>query len=77
MRLSQFRTLLTDEFGEAYAGHLAKVHHMRALDGRTVEEALEDGVEPRRVWEALCDDMDVPPERRLGVDHPPVPGGRD
>ena len=23
----------------------------------------------RRIWLALCDDMDVPESRRLGVDH--------
>ncbi|PID53281.1 MAG: hypothetical protein CSB46_09040 [Micrococcales bacterium] len=41
---------------------------MSVLDGRTAEEALEAGVPPRQVWEALCDAMDVPVQRRLGKD---------
>ena len=28
---------------------------------------------PRRVWEALCDDLDIPPHRRLGIDREPMP----
>ena len=64
--MSHFWTLMNDEFGEAYAGSLARDHVLGALGGRTVLEALEQGEPPRAVWEALCDDMDVPPERRLG-----------
>jgi hypothetical protein len=44
---------------------------MSALGGRTAVEALEAGVPPREVWLALCDDMDVPEERRHGRDLPP------
>lgn len=68
---------MQDEFGEAYAGTLARTHAVHALGSRTVETALADGVPPRTVWLALCDDMGVPEERRLGVDRPPVPPGRD
>lgn len=62
-----------EEFGEAYAGSLARSHVMSALDGRTAVEALEAGVPPRTVWLALCDDMDVPEQRRHGRDRPPRP----
>ena len=34
---------------------------------------LADGIAPRLVWRALCDDLQIPPERRFGVDRP----GRD
>ena len=34
------------------------------LDGRTVEEALEAGAEPREVWRAVCAEFEVPAERR-------------
>jgi hypothetical protein len=66
--MSHFWTLMEDEFGTAYAGALARDHVVGALDNRTVVQALAAGVPPREVWEALCADMDVPPERRLGRD---------
>jgi hypothetical protein len=62
---------MAEEFGEAYAGSLARSHVMSALDGRTAVEALEAGVPPREVWLALCADMDVPEARRHGRDLPP------
>ncbi|MGW5241300.1 DUF3046 domain-containing protein [Monashia sp. NPDC004114] len=76
MRMSHFWTLMDDEFGPAYAGSLARDHVIGALDNRTVVQALADGVPPRQVWEALCDDMDVPPERRLGRDDRVAPGAQ-
>ena len=66
--MSHFWTLMEDEFGTAYAGSLARDHVIGALDNRTVVRALADGVPPREVWEAVCDDMNVPQERRLGRD---------
>lgn len=69
MRLSHFWTLMNDEFGESYAGSLARDHVIGALGNRTALEALEAGESPRTIWVALCDDMDVPQSRRLGVDH--------
>jgi hypothetical protein len=66
--MSHFWTLMNDEFGQAYAGSLARDHVLGALDNRTIHEALEAGVPPRAVWEAVCEDMDVPASRRLGRD---------
>ena len=57
---------MDDEFGAAYAGTVARRHSIRTLGSRTAEEALDDGVPPRTVWLALCEDMDVPEERRFG-----------
>lgn len=72
MRLSHFWTLMNDEFGPTYAGTLARDHVLGSLGNRTVQQALEDGEPPRAVWLALCDDMDVPESRRLGVDRKPA-----
>lgn len=69
MRLSHFWTLMNDEFGESYAGSLARDHVIGALGNRTALQALEAGESPRTIWLALCEDMDVPESRRLGVDH--------
>ena len=68
VRISHFWTLMDDEFGAGYAGSLARDHVLGALGNRTVVQALADGEPPRAVWEAICVDMDVPPERRLGRD---------
>ena len=35
-------------------------HVLTALGGRTGAQAIEDGVDPRDVWRALCADFDVP-----------------
>lgn len=69
MRLSKFWSLMNDEFGESYAGSLARDHVVGALGNRTALQALDQGESPRTVWLALCNDMDVPESRRLGVEH--------
>ena len=66
MRLSAFWTRMDEEFGSASAASLARSHVLREVGSRTALEALEAGVPPREVWAALCEDLDVPPERRLG-----------
>lgn len=70
MRVSELWRLIDEEFGRAYGRHLAKTHVLRALQDRTVEQALAAGVEPRAAWKALCVDLEVPPERWLGRDIP-------
>ena len=35
-------------------------HVLSGFDGRTAMQAIEDGVDPREVWRALCADFDVP-----------------
>jgi hypothetical protein len=64
VRLTQFRELMTEQFGAARAAALARDHVFAELGGRTVEEALEAGIEPRKVWHAVCEVYDVPPARR-------------
>jgi hypothetical protein len=64
VRLTQFRDLMNDEFGPVRAAALARDHVFADLGGRTVEEALEAGIDPRKVWLAVCDAYDVPPVRR-------------
>jgi len=64
VRLTHFRRLMDDEFGAVRAGSIARDHVFGALRGRTVEQALEDGEEPRDVWRAVCAEFEVPAERR-------------
>ena len=64
VRLTQFRDLMNDEFGPARAAALARDHVFAELGDRTVEQALEAGIDPRKVWLAVCDVYDVPAARR-------------
>ncbi len=66
MRHTELWSLLDDVFGPAYSRTLAKELALDALDSRTCLEALDAGVSPRDVWHAVCDQMDVPLERRDG-----------
>ncbi|HET7477460.1 MAG TPA: DUF3046 domain-containing protein [Dermatophilaceae bacterium] len=68
MRQSEFWQLMEAEFGPAYARSLARDHVLGDLGHRSAQQALADGEAPRAVWLALCIDLDVPPERRLGRD---------
>jgi hypothetical protein len=64
VRLTQFRELMTDEFGAARSAAVSRDHVLADLGGRTVEQALDAGIDPRQVWRAVCEAYDVPPARR-------------
>lgn len=60
MRLTQFRELVEAQFGPVRGASLLVDHVLTGLGGRTAEQAIEAGVDPRDVWWALCADFDVP-----------------
>ena len=64
MRITVFRRLMAEEFGSMRAEMLAKDHVLTALGGRTIDQALAAGMSTKDIWRAVCDDFDVPPERR-------------
>ncbi len=66
MRHSDFWRLVDDEFGRGYGRTLVRDHVVGGLGHRTPEQALAAGEQPRTVWLALCEAMDVPRERWLG-----------
>ena len=53
MRLTDFWGRLEQAFGPAYARSFAADHAFMALGGRTIDEALEQGVEAVTVWRAV------------------------
>ena len=63
MRLTEFHELVTAEFGPVRAASMLVDHALNRFGGRTAAQAIEDGVDPREVWRALCADFDVPRER--------------
>jgi len=64
VRLTYFRELMEGEFGAVRAASLSHDHVFAQLGGRTVEEALEAGIDPREVWLAVCEVYEVPQARR-------------
>ena len=64
--MCEFWVLVDDEFGRLHSRTIVRDHVVRALGDRTAEAALAAGFDPREVWFALCDDLEVPPERRWG-----------
>lgn len=60
MRLTEFNELVENQFGAIRGQSLLVDHVLTGFDGRTAAQAIEDGVELRDVWRALCGDFDVP-----------------
>ncbi len=65
MKHSEFQRAMREEFGDVYAGVLIRDHWL-ARYSQTAAEALEHGVPVRDVWNALCEELQVPVERRHG-----------
>ncbi len=55
------------QFGELRAPSVTRDHVFGVLGGRTADEALAAGEDPRAVWLAVCDDYDVPAQMRYGL----------
>ena len=68
MRYSEFRELVDDVFGPQVGRTLVADLSLDGVGDRTAAQALAEGEDPRAVWRALCDAMDVPEAQRLGTD---------
>jgi hypothetical protein len=63
VRLTEFNDRVVLRFGTAYGASVLVDHVLSDFGGRTAAQAIEDGVDPRDVWRALCVDFDVPREQ--------------
>jgi hypothetical protein len=63
VRLTEFHELVQGQFGAVRGASMLVDHVLAGLGGRTAAQAIEDGVDPRDVWRALCSDFDVPRDR--------------
>lgn len=68
MRNREFWQLVDEVFGPEYGRVVASDQVLTDLGDLTAAQALEGGTEPRVVWHALCDALDVPDSRRWGAD---------
>lgn len=66
MRVSEFWRAVDQVFGEAYGSVVTRDVVLEDLGGRSAVDALDAGIDARRVWDALCDSQDVPLNRRHG-----------
>lgn len=64
VRLTVFWDRMNAQFGEAYAQSVAKDFVLAGLGGRTVDRALADGEDVKRVWHAVCESFEIPDSRR-------------
>lgn len=51
-------------FGSAYAASYARDQVLPQLGGRSVEQALDQGEDPKLVWRAVCDATQAPASER-------------
>lgn len=51
---------MREQFGDTYADSVAQDYVLSNLGGRTVNRALADGEDAKRVWRAVCETFDVP-----------------
>ncbi|MDH2425153.1 DUF3046 domain-containing protein [Sphaerisporangium sp. TRM90804] len=59
MRLTDFWNRMNRHFGERYAQSWARDYVIAGLGGRTVTQALDEGVAAKEVWRAVCEVADV------------------
>ena len=64
VRLTVFWEKMRGQFGDAYATSVAKDYVLSDLGGRTVDQALADGTEPKTIWRAVCEAFEIPEEAR-------------
>jgi len=67
VRYSEFWALVDEVLGRAHGRVLAASLRLGALEDRTAEDALAGGTDPRDVWHALCDELEIPEARRWGA----------
>lgn len=71
----EFWQLVNEIFGRTLGSSIVHDLKLSALRNMSALEALRSGIEPRVVWNILCDHMDVDDAHRWGKDHtaPPLP----
>ncbi|WP_029288835.1 DUF3046 domain-containing protein [Cellulomonas sp. HZM] len=68
MRFREFWQLVDEVLGSAHGRELVRTFVVGGLGDRTAQQALDDGDEPRTVWHALCDALEIPEPQRWGTD---------
>jgi len=64
MRLTEFWSRMSEQFGDAYAESVAKDFVLSGLGDRTVNKALAEGEDAKVVWRAVVETFNVPDRLR-------------
>ena len=64
VRLTDFWQRMEHHLGSGYAESWARDQVLGTLGGRTVYEALAAGEDPKLVWRAVCDVLELPARER-------------
>ena len=58
--MTAFWDRMNSQFGDSYAASVAQDFVLAGIGGRTVTQALSDGVDVKVIWRAVCEAFDVP-----------------
>jgi hypothetical protein len=64
VRLTVFWDRMNSQFGTEYAASVAQDYVLADIGGRTVNQALAEGVPVKSIWQAVADAFDVPDSLR-------------
>lgn len=64
MKETELWARLNRHLGESYARVWAAEHSLAALDGRTVQQALDEGERAKAIWRAVWADLELPARER-------------
>jgi hypothetical protein len=64
VRLTDFWERMDLALGPAYARSWARDITLGALGGRTVDQALEAGIDAKEIWRAVHEQLGLPPRDR-------------
>lgn len=64
MRYTEFWSRMDDALGSAYSRTWADTHVLGRLGSRTVNSALSAGEDPKTVWRAVWEELELPAHRR-------------
>jgi hypothetical protein len=64
VRLTDFWWRMESQFGAAYATSVARDQVIGRLGGRSVNDALAAGEDPKLVWRAVCEHFEIPMSQR-------------
>jgi hypothetical protein len=64
MRQGELWARLLDLLGAGYVGTWSESVVHADLDGRTVRQAVDDGLDVRRIWLAAAENLEVPHHAR-------------
>lgn len=64
MRHTEFWARMEHVLGSGYARTWSREHVLADLGGRTVDQALDQGESPKRIWQAVWRALDLPASER-------------